>query len=64
MPGYRAVMRRRRLVFSGIVQGVGFRPAVFRLATALGLTGFVQNRRSAVVAEIQGGDAAIGRFEA
>jgi hydrogenase maturation protein HypF len=63
MPGYRAVMRRRRLVFSGIVQGVGFRPAVFRLATALGLTGFVQNRRSAVVAEIQGDEDAVGRFE-
>jgi hydrogenase maturation protein HypF len=56
-------MRRRRLVCRGIVQGVGFRPAVFRLAVSSGLTGFVQNRRSEVVAEVQGNDDAVERFE-
>ena len=38
----------------GTIQGVGFRPTVFRCAVSLNLTGFVQNRRSEVVAEVQG----------
>jgi len=45
---------RLRLRFRGTVQGVGFRPTVFRCAAGLGLAGFVQNRTSEVVAEIQG----------
>ncbi len=52
-----------RLVFRGVVQGVGFRPAVFRLASSLGCTGFVQNRRSEVAAEVQGDEEAVRRFE-
>jgi hydrogenase maturation protein HypF len=48
------VHTRKRLRFRGIVQGVGFRPAGYRCAVGLGLSGFVQNRRSEVVAEIQG----------
>jgi hydrogenase maturation protein HypF len=53
---------RKRLVFRGTIQGVGFRPAVYRLASSLGLAGFVQNRRSQVVAEIQGEPAVLRRF--
>ncbi len=45
---------RRKFIFRGIVQGVGFRPTVYRCAVSLGLTGFVQNQRSEVLAEIQG----------
>ncbi len=45
---------RKRFTFSGTIQGVGFRPAVYRLASSLDVTGFVQNRRSRVVAEVQG----------
>ncbi|HEY9593578.1 MAG TPA: acylphosphatase, partial [Spirochaetia bacterium] len=51
-----------RFVFKGTVQGVGFRPAVYRHAVSLGLSGFVQNRRSAVVAEVQGDDGSVERF--
>lgn len=53
---------RRKFIFRGIVQGVGFRPAVYRCAAALGLTGFVQNRRSEVIAEVQGPEEEVGRF--
>lgn len=58
----RPLVARERYVFRGIIQGVGFRPTVYRCATRLGLTGFVQNRRSEVVAEIQGDVDSIGAF--
>lgn len=44
----------RRLEVHGAVQGVGFRPYVVRLATALGLTGWVQNAGGHVVIEATG----------
>jgi hydrogenase maturation protein HypF len=53
---------RRRFTFQGTVQGVGFRPTVFRVATGLGLSGFVQNRRSEVIAEVQGEDRLVASF--
>lgn len=59
---YPIAVERRRLVFLGTVQGVGFRPSVYRVATSLGLTGFVQNRRSEVLAEIQGDEQAVSVF--
>jgi hydrogenase maturation protein HypF len=45
----------RRLELEGIVQGVGFRPWVYRVATGLGLTGKVWNARGGVVIEAFGG---------
>lgn len=41
-----------RIVVHGVVQGVGFRPTVHRLATFMGLSGFVQNNGSNVVIEV------------
>jgi hydrogenase maturation protein HypF len=38
-----------KILVKGIVQGVGFRPFIYRLATRLGLTGVVRNRADAVV---------------
>lgn len=46
--------RRIRYLFSGIVQGVGFRPFVYRLAVKNHLTGFVQNSPEGVIAEVEG----------
>ena len=55
-------MTRVRARVDGTVQGVGFRPYVFRLAEALGLDGFVCNDERGVVLEVVGDPAAIERF--
>lgn len=56
-------LTRRRLVCRGIVQGVGFRPAVYRLGHALGLSGFVRNDEDGATIEIQGPAAEVASFE-
>ncbi len=53
---------RQRLTVTGVVQGVGFRPFVHRIATELGLTGFVGNDSGAVFLEVQGTGARIDEF--
>ena len=45
---------RRRIDVSGIVQGVGFRPYVYRLATGRRLSGTIRNTAAGVTIEIQG----------
>jgi len=51
-----------RLHFTGVVQGVGFRPHIYRLATALRLSGFVCNRPDGVRVEIEGLEIDIDQF--
>jgi hydrogenase maturation protein HypF len=46
----------------GTVQGVGFRPFVYRLAAELGLSGWVRNDAHGVDIEIQGDAARTARF--
>jgi len=46
----------------GIVQGVGFRPFVYSLASRLGLGGFVGNDVDGVFAEVEGNPAAVREF--
>ena len=46
----------------GVVQGVGFRPFVYSLATSLGLGGHVGNDADGVFAEVEGSPEAVARF--
>ena len=46
----------------GVVQGVGFRPFVYSLATSLGLGGLVGNDVDGVFAEVEGSAEAVGAF--
>jgi hydrogenase maturation protein HypF len=50
---------RYRLRVTGTVQGVGFRPFVYRHAVALGLRGFVRNDSAGVLIEVEGPIAAV-----
>lgn len=59
----REVMGRRYHV-TGVVQGVGFRPFVHRLATRHGLAGSVRNESGAVYIEVEGPPAALEAFGA
>ncbi|MGH3960785.1 carbamoyltransferase HypF [Mycobacterium sp.] len=53
---------RQRFTVTGVVQGVGFRPFVHRIASELGLAGFVGNDSGAVFIEVQGSVARIVDF--
>jgi hydrogenase maturation protein HypF len=53
---------RHRIRVAGVVQGVGFRPFVHRLATQLGLTGHVGNDTEGVVVEVEGSASAVAEF--
>ncbi|MFF1307968.1 carbamoyltransferase HypF [Streptomyces sp. NPDC058307] len=54
--------RRRRVTVRGVVQGVGFRPYLYGLATELALAGHVTNTPEGVVAEVEGNASAVARF--
>ena len=58
---------RVRLDITGVVQGVGFRPAVARIAAEHGLGGFVYNDAGSVHCELEGPahdvDAAVAAIE-
>ena len=45
---------RIHVTVQGTVQGIGFRPFVYRLARSLGLSGWVYNTADGVVIEIEG----------
>ena len=53
---------RKHIEVRGIVQGVGFRPFVYKLAHSLGLSGYVFNSSSGVTIEIEGGETELNTF--
>ncbi|WP_457029706.1 carbamoyltransferase HypF [Kitasatospora sp. P5_F3] len=57
-----AATERRRVTVRGVVQGVGFRPFLYTMATGLGLAGHVTNTGEGVVAEVEGEPSAVGLF--
>jgi hydrogenase maturation protein HypF len=56
--------KRRAVLVRGVVQGVGFRPFVFRVATELGLAGFIGNNTDGVTIEVEGAEPRIDAFVA
>ena len=54
--------RRVQVRVEGVVQGVGFRPFVHRIAAARGLAGFVRNDARGVEIEAEGSADAVDRF--
>jgi hydrogenase maturation protein HypF len=55
-------MTRHHFAITGIVQGVGFRPFVYRLATELNLSGWVRNTPAGVEMELQGAADGLDAF--
>lgn len=54
---------RHRIRVTGVVQGVGFRPFVHRLATELALGGYVGNDSGGVFVEVEGARSDVASFE-
>ena len=56
------INQRKYIAVNGIVQGVGFRPYIYKLAKELQLTGFVSNSSSGVIIEIEGLENVLEKF--
>ncbi len=52
----------QRIKISGRVQGIGFRPYIYRLAHRLGLSGWVLNNQEGVIIHLEGSETAIKNF--
>lgn len=55
-------MQRLRITIRGAVQGVGFRPFVYRLATDMSLAGWVKNSPQGVFIEVEGPKESLDTF--
>ncbi|ACC97948.1 (NiFe) hydrogenase maturation protein [Elusimicrobium minutum Pei191] len=55
-------MLRKRILINGVVQGVGFRPFIYKSALKFRLSGFVQNTSAGVITEAQGSKENINKF--
>jgi hydrogenase maturation protein HypF len=55
-------MRRCTITVDGVVQGIGFRPSVYRLAVSHGVAGYICNSRTGVLIDAEGDDVALEAF--
>ena len=53
---------RLRIIIRGAVQGVGFRPFIYRLAGSLNVVGFVQNSSYGVIIEVESNKNTLDQF--
>ena len=56
------IVERRAIAIRGVVQGVGFRPFVYGLASRFELVGFVKNRAGDVWIEVEGPGPSLDHF--
>lgn len=54
--------KSRLIIVRGLVQGVGFRPFIYRLAKKHGILGWVENRNDAVYIQACGPELSLGKF--
>ncbi|HHM12825.1 MAG TPA: carbamoyltransferase HypF, partial [Planctomycetaceae bacterium] len=62
MPSMDSMRVRHRFELVGIVQGVGFRPFVYRLAQRFRLAGYVRNHSRGVTIEVEGPPDSLEQF--
>ena len=55
-------MKRTQITLTGLLQGIGFRPYVYRLASTHKLAGWVANDRDRVLIEIEGDEQSLANF--
>ena len=55
-------MKSLRITVRGVVQGVGFRPFIYRLAHEHKLAGWVRNTSGSVEIEVEGEEPSVDRF--
>ncbi len=60
--GFVSMIVRKKIIVTGIVQGVGFRPYIYNLAKNFGLTGFVFNSLIGVEIEVESSKENVDEF--
>lgn len=56
------MQQRIKISIKGAVQGVGFRPFIYKLANSLGLKGYVLNNPQGVIVEAEGDEETLAEF--
>lgn len=56
------MLKRKQINITGCVQGVGFRPYVYKIATRLGTTGWIQNNGAGITIEVQSDSNTLKQF--
>lgn len=62
LPSNNPPKNRLHIIIQGAVQGVGFRPFIYRLATEMQLTGWVNNSSQGVFIEVEGNQKTLQEF--